>query len=162
MALQTVSPPPTLKHLFTLKATVSAPIEFGVGPFGRRRCVPIASGTIEGPYINGKILPIAGADYMIVQDDSSIRADTRYTIETDDGVFIYAQTQGVRSGSPEALRAMMEGRSFSQDDYWMHLSIKLETGHEKYQWVCNRIIVARCTRIGEQIAYDAYYLANSA
>ena len=56
---------------------------------------------------------------------------------------------------------MIDGKSFSQNDYWMHLSVKLETGHEKYRWMSNRVVVARATRIGEQIAYDAYYLVNS-
>lgn len=39
-------------------------MEVGNGPYGRRRCVPIKSGSVKGKYINGEVVPTGGADFM--------------------------------------------------------------------------------------------------
>lgn len=64
--MDTLSPPPKLTHLFTLRCAVDPPIEIGNGPYGRRRCVPIMSGSVKGPYFNGEVVP-GGADFMSVR-----------------------------------------------------------------------------------------------
>ena len=63
-SMDTLSPPPQLVHLFTLRAAVDAPIDVGFGPYGQRRCIPITSGSVQGK-VKGSIVP-GGADYMCV------------------------------------------------------------------------------------------------
>lgn len=76
-------------------------------------------------------------------------------------IFIWNRTEGPRSGPPEVLTALMEGgQEVDSSQYWFHLHIKLETGHEKYQWMNNRLIIARATRIKGEVAYDAYFVEN--
>jgi hypothetical protein len=71
------------------------------------------------------------------------------------------RTEGTRSGPPEVLRALMEGsEQVDPSKYWFHLHIKLETGHEKYRWMNNRVIVGRATRVKDEVTYDAYFLEN--
>lgn len=60
-----INPPPALTHLFTLRCAVAPPTEIGTGPYGRRRCVPIESGSVKGKYVNGEVVP-GGADFMSV------------------------------------------------------------------------------------------------
>ena len=54
----------------------------------------------------------------------------------------------------------MEGDGVEPDKYWFHLHIMIETGHEKYRWMNNRVIVGRAVRAKGEVAYDAYYLEN--
>ena len=54
----------------------------------------------------------------------------------------------------------MEGGPVDPSQYWFHLHIKIETGHEKYKWMNDRVIVGRATRAKGEVAYDAYYLEN--
>lgn len=61
--METIAPPPKLSHLFTLRCAVDLPMEIGHGPYGRRRCVPIKSGSVRGPNLNGEVVP-GGADFM--------------------------------------------------------------------------------------------------
>jgi hypothetical protein len=61
--METIASPPKLSHLFTLRCAVDPPIEIGHGPYGRRRCVPIKSGSVRGPHFNGEVVP-GGADFM--------------------------------------------------------------------------------------------------
>jgi hypothetical protein len=62
--MDTLLPPPKLTHLFTLRCAVDPPMEVGNGPYGRRRCVPIKSGSVKGKHINGEVVPTGGADFM--------------------------------------------------------------------------------------------------
>jgi hypothetical protein len=63
--METITPPPKLSHLFTLHCAVDPPMEIGKGPYGRRRCVPIVSGSVSGPHFKGEVMP-GGADFMYV------------------------------------------------------------------------------------------------
>ena len=56
---------------------------------------------------------------------------------------------------------MEGGQEVDSSQYWFHLHIKLETGHDKYKWMNNRLIIARAMRIKGEVAYDAYFVDNS-
>ncbi|KAJ5102424.1 hypothetical protein NUU61_004646 [Penicillium alfredii] len=151
--METLLPPPTLTPLFTLRCAVEPPIEIGHGPYGRRRCIPIMSGSVGGNYINGEGMP-GGADFMLVENNQTVHVDTNYVIKSDDGAFLYIR------GPPEVLQALMEGGPVDSSQYWFHLHVKIETGHDKYKWMNNRVIVGRATRTTGEVAYDAYFLNN--
>lgn len=55
----------------------------------------------------------------------------------------------------------MKGGPVDPSQYWFHLHVKIETGHERYKWMNNRVIVGRATRAKGEVAYDAYFLENS-
>ena len=81
-------------------------MEIGHGPYGRRRCVPIMSGSVRGPHLNGEVVP-GGADFMyvpgvvrarktkahesvrLVEENQTTHVNTNYLIKSDDGAFIY-------------------------------------------------------------------------
>lgn len=71
-----------------------------------------------------------------------------------------ASTEGTRAGPPEVLKALMEGGPVDPSQYWFHLHVKIETGHEKYKWMNDRVIIGRATRAQGEVAYDAYFLEN--
>ncbi|KAF7717787.1 UPF0311 family protein [Penicillium ucsense] len=158
--METLVPPPKLNHLFTLRCAVDPPVEIGTGPYGRRRCVPIKSGSVHGPHFEGEVVPAGGADFMLVEDDQTTHVNTNYVVKSNDGAYLYIRTEGTRAGPPEVLKALMEGGPVDPSQYWFHLHIKIETGHEKYKWMNNRVIVGRATRAKGEVAYDAYYLTN--
>jgi hypothetical protein len=43
--------------------------------------------------LSGKILNL-GADWLLVDAQGNARPDTRYNLQTDDGTYIYVQTEG--------------------------------------------------------------------
>ena len=82
-------------------------MEIGKGPYGRRRCVPILSGTVTGNYLKGEVVP-GGADFMcvytlcllsslrisltcprLVEEDHTTHVNTNYVIKSDDGAYLY-------------------------------------------------------------------------
>jgi len=74
---------------------------------------------------------------------------------------MFLSTEGIRSGPPDILEAVLKGRHVQQNSYWFHLKVTMETGHSKYKWINRRLIVAKAQRIGSQVGYDAYYLENN-
>lgn len=61
--------------------------DVGELPAGFRRVISITGGTMNGPVLNGVVLP-GGADWNTQRPDGSAELWARYTIRTDDGVTI--------------------------------------------------------------------------
>lgn len=55
----------------------------------------------------------------------------------------------------------MTGFSVHPSEYSFHLHIKIETGHEEYKWMNNRVIIGNATRTAGEVAYDAYFLDSA-
>ncbi|KAL2179562.1 uncharacterized protein P884DRAFT_157777, partial [Thermothelomyces heterothallicus CBS 202.75] len=69
----------------------------------------------------GKVLNL-GADWGLIDKDETFSADTRYHLQTDDGAHIFIRTAGP---------ARANGK--------VQLSIKFETGSQRYYWL-NKIV----------------------
>src|SRR6185503_15267764 len=82
--------PPRLTFAFEMRARVGKPVEIGQVAHGRRRIVPIESGTVSGPLLNGTVTA-GGADWQVIQADGFTELDTRYTIETAKGELVFVQ-----------------------------------------------------------------------
>ena len=69
--------------IFTIHAKLADIRHFGTTPYGERRVIDILGGRVEGPRLQGRILP--GADWQIVRPDGVTDLEARYAIETDRG-----------------------------------------------------------------------------
>lgn len=56
---------PVLRHAFTVRVEVAAPLTVGRTAAGTRRVAPITGGAVTGPHGSGPVLPV-GADYQVV------------------------------------------------------------------------------------------------
>jgi hypothetical protein len=148
-------PIPTLELVAHVEAELGPLRSLGTSQWGERRVVPIAGGTIDGPGLRGRILP-GGADWQVVHPDGMISVDARYTLETDDGAGIYAQSHGVRHGPPEVLARLGAGEAVDPAEYYFRAVIELETGAPDYLWVNRRLFVASAMRLAQRVVYDLY------
>src|SRR5947209_9559615 len=115
-------PDPCLTKVYRLEATLGQPLDVGTIAQGRRRIVPLTGGTFTGPELNGKLLPGASADWQIVLRDGTTVGDVRYTLQTDDGALLYAQSRGVRYGSAEVLGRLGRGDDVDASEYTFRTS----------------------------------------
>src|SRR5262249_54436995 len=100
---------PGLVHVADLQADVSAPpIDIGDTPHGFRRVIPVLSGKVSGPRLNGRVLP-GGADFQYWHADGGSEIHARYVIEADSGGRVYVENSGVRRGSPEVMAKLRRG-----------------------------------------------------
>ena len=87
--------------IFTIHAELGDIRHFGQTPYGERRVIDILGGRIDGPRLQGRILP--GADWQIVRPDGATDLQARYGIETDHGTRVLVTSDGLRHGPPEVL-----------------------------------------------------------
>ncbi|GKU23462.1 DUF3237 domain-containing protein [Clostridium folliculivorans] len=67
--------------------------EVGKTPKGFLRLIPITGGTFSGKNIKGKVLS-GGYDWNTALNDEIVHAFARYTLQTDDGVYISIENEG--------------------------------------------------------------------
>lgn len=135
----------------------------GDGGHGDRSTVIFKGGRFEGPELRGVIFP-GGGDWETIQDHpgpdqsqhQTAYLDTRYNLETHDGVCIFLKTTGTRTGKKEILEGLGEEDKHGLDEYRMRLHLTFECGDEKYRWLNSVVAIASSARNGDRVIYDAY------
>jgi Protein of unknown function (DUF3237) len=80
--------PIKLEYVFQVRIDFKERVSFQT-PNGRRAYVPAISGVIEGPRLQGRVVPRSGADYA-----GNGRLDAHYMLEASDGTMIYINNTG--------------------------------------------------------------------
>jgi len=130
--------------------------------FGRG-AVYVDSGTVEGPRLNGKVLPDSGADWSQFRPDGVLSFDARYMIEADDGALILLHNRGYLWGrTPDVMPRMRAwvfdgGPEVDFGDYYLRSFPTFEVGKGRHDWLMRHVIVGVGERKadGNQISYHA-------
>jgi hypothetical protein len=136
---------PHLEFVFEVVATLEAPIIFGQTGIGERRIIGITGGTVQGPALNGIVLP-GGADWQLVREDGVSEIHARYSIKADDGALIYIDAPGIREASPAVIQRINAGEIVAPSEYYFRTTPRLETASEKYAWMGRRLFVCKGIR----------------
>jgi hypothetical protein len=113
-------------------------LKFGTTPYGERRIINILGGTVEGPKINGRILP-GGADWQIVRNDGVVDLRARYTVETDTGGLVLVNSEGLRHGPREVMERLARDQTVDPSLYYFRAFMRFETADPAASWL-NRIL----------------------
>ncbi len=149
-------PEPKLRHAFTLRVELAAPIEMGAGRAGQRRIIPIIGGEALGPDLTGEVLNL-GADWQTIFPDGAAHLDTRYAVKTGDGAVIEIVNIGTRHGPVDVIARLAAGEDVDPSEYYMRTAARLETGDARYAWVNHMIFV--CAGIRRASAVEIAYYA---
>jgi hypothetical protein len=116
---------------------------------GDRRCaVYAAGGRIEGPRLQGRVVPMSGGDFPLIRPDGVIEFDARYLLETEDGATIYMQNRGYRwARSPEIAEKMSRDEPVGWDDYYMRVSPKFDAPAGPHAWLSQHVFVGVAEKI---------------
>jgi len=80
--------PIKLEYVFQIRIDFKERVSFAT-PNGRRAYVPAMSGVIEGPRLQGRVVPRSGADYA-----GNGVLNAHYMLEASDGTMIYIHNTG--------------------------------------------------------------------
>lgn len=132
--------------LFTITANTGDPAPVVIPRAGGNLTViTVMSGTFEGPALRGRVLPVAGGDWISVRDDGSMRLDVRIVLETDDGALIYMTYGGVGLADADGSLSLRTAPLF-------------ETADERYTWL-NRLQAVATGTVGPgTVTYRVYRL----
>lgn len=130
------------EYLFEIKASLSTPIEVGKTPLGRRTIFPIGGGVVEGPRINGRVLP-NGGDWLLRLNARTSKIDVRAVIETDEGDIIYSSYNGyIHTNNDGTL--------------YFRANPVFETSSKKYNYLNHTIAIGVGRFIDGGVAYSVY------
>ncbi len=139
---------PKLEHAFSISVELSKAHWVKPTSMGETRAaIFAASGTVEGPRLNGKIIPMSGGDYPLVRPNGVIDFDARYLIEADDGAIIYLQNRGYRWGSPEVMARMSRQEPVEPHEYYMRASPKFDAPEGPHEWLTRHVFVGVAEKI---------------
>ena len=118
---------PALEFVAKLSVSITTPLVIGKTDQGLREVIPIAGGTVEGPRLNGHIVP-GGADWCTTRPDGAVEVSARYTLQMNDGAYIGVLNTGVLRRQPDGSWA---GRT----------TPKFEAAAPQYDWMRNCVFI---------------------
>jgi hypothetical protein len=140
--------------IFTIRAELADVRHFGQTPHGERRVVDILGGRVEGPRLQGRILP--GADWQFMRGDGVTDLKARYGIETGDGARILVRSDGLRHGPPEVIAALARGEPVEAARYYFRTVMRFETAEPTLAWLNRILALASGARERRAVRLDVY------
>ena len=149
---------PRLEHLYDMHVDLEAPQVIGQTPMGMRQVFIVKGGTFEGPKLKGTILP-GGGDWATIRPDGSLQLDVRATVQTDDGVLIYAYYSGYIHPVTAAMRAAA-GEDLPLSEYYFYTSPIFQTGAPQYDWLNRTVAIGRGRVVQGGVEYRVWAVVN--
>ena len=159
-------PAPALEHIGDLTVFVATPIEAGqvtgLNSRGKRRIIPITSGTLTGPQLQGRVLP-GGADFQIVVSDTCADLDARYLIALDGpehaGQHIFVQNRALRRGSADDITKLVRGEPVDPAAIYFRCVPTFEVSSPALQWLSESIFVGTGARFPDRVEISLFRVA---
>lgn len=149
--------PPKLEFAFRIRLKLGIRQKIGELPSGGvRGFVAAAGGDIEGPRLNGRVVPNSGADWALYRPDHTVAFTAHYMLEADDGTQIYMRNVGYRHAPPETARKMEALEPVEPDAYYMRLAPTFDTPIGPHDWLTRTVIVGRAERQADHSIFDYF------
>lgn len=127
---------PKLEFVFQMRVELAERIHYGPVLSGvRRGFVAARGGIIEGPRLNGRVIPNTGGDYPTIYADGSGVFSARYLLEIDDGTIVELNSRGYRNGDPETLNRLIAGEDLDPSEYYMYLTPHFDVPEGPHAWL---------------------------
>ena len=149
--------PPSLHFAFAAFVDIGAPQEIGETTAGRRRVIPITGGQVEGPRLQGEVVP-GGADWQLVRSDGTVELVARYTLRASDGTLISVVNRGLRRAPPEVLVRLAAGEIVDPALYYFRATPSFSVMPGPHGWLADTIFVATGERQAKQVVIKVFAL----
>ena len=141
--------------IFVIRSGLAGIQKLGDTPYGERRIINVLGGTVEGPKLNGKVLP-GGADWQIVRADGVVHLTARYTVETAAGALILVDAEGYRHGPPEVMAALARDETVDPKRYYFRTFMRFETADPSVAWLNSIMAIGVGARENKAVRIDVH------
>ncbi len=149
------TPAPTLEFAFTATVQVAPAVEQSTIDGGRRRFIAITGGTVNGPLLNGTVLP-GGGDWQTILPGGLTKVEARYFLKASDGTVIEVTNPGVRTGSAEVIERLAKGEAVDPSAYYFRTTPRFDVAPGSHEWLRRHAFVARGIRRPDRVEIDFY------
>jgi hypothetical protein len=143
-----------VEHLFDMHVDLE-PAQSISTPAGARMTFIVKGGVIDGPKLQGEILP-GGGDWLLVGSDGAGRVDVRATLRTHDGALIHYETRGVIKIPADGLERLAAGEVLPFEETYVRTTPKFETSDERYAWLSGVVAIGYNILSPNHIDYRIY------
>jgi hypothetical protein len=148
--------PPGLEFEFRMRLQIGAPLDQGAWDGQRRRIMPIAGGTFDGPRFSGTILA-GGADWQSVRvTDGVAQIHARYTLRHEDGTLVSVVDRGVRRGPPEVIARLAAGETVDPSLYYFRTTPRFQVQDGPHRWLAENVFVGRGNRRPDGVELEIF------
>ena len=127
---------PVLEHAFDVRVDFDRRMIWGpVCGGGKLGFVSIGGGTVQGPRLNGRVVPFSGGDYANLRPDGVVEMNAHYLLEASDGTLIYLQNRGYGYIDPS------ERRTTGKDAAYLRITPVFRTPIGPHDWLTRTVIV---------------------
>jgi hypothetical protein len=149
-----------LEYVFRIRIELGIRQKIGSIPQGSiRGFVATAGGTVEGPRLNGRVIPYSGGDWALYRPDNTVQFSARYMLEADDGTQIYMQNTGCRHAPPEVAQKMEALIPVDPSEYYFRVTPTFETPVGRHDWLTRHLIIGTARREADHSIFH-YYLVK--
>lgn len=152
--------PPGLEFAFRII------LEFDAGPRlrfepalkggGRRGFVAVKGGHIEGPRLQGRVLPQSGGDWPRLWQSGLVEFEAHYLLEAADGTPIYIHNRGLAYATAETLARVEAGEAVGADATYCRITPRFEVPAGAHEWLARTVFVGTGERRGARSIFDYY------
>jgi hypothetical protein len=148
---------PELRHICDIYVEVGPIRDLGPMPHGRRRIIPILSGTVKGERLAGEVMP-GGADWQYVRSDGILELEARYSIRTGDGAEIAVTNRGMRRAPPEIMDRLSRGEIVDPALVYFRTAPVFEAPEGPYAWLNCSVFVGTAARFPDKVQIRVFEL----
>jgi len=141
---------PTLRHVCDIDVSVGSIRDLGLTPHGRRRIIPILSGTVKGERLEGEVMT-GGADWQYVRADGVLELEARYSIKAKDGAEIAVINRGMRRAPPEIMERLSRGEVVDPAFVYFRTVPVFEAPAGPHAWLNESVFVGTAARFPDKV-----------
>ena len=127
--------PIKLEYVFQIRIDFSERVSFQT-PTGRRAYVPAVSGVIEGPRLQGRVVPHSGADFA-----ANGRLNAHYMLQASDGAMIYINNTGYLYAADNKPIDRNDPSWGGDREFYFRLTPVFDTPVGPHDWLTRTVIV---------------------
>lgn len=143
-----------VEHLFDMHVNLQ-PAQPIATPVGSRMTFITTGGTIDGPKLQGELLP-GGGDWLVAGSDGVGRVDVRATLRTHDGVLIHYEARGIIKVPADGLERLAAGEVLPFEQTYVRTTPTFETGDGRYSWLNEVVAIGYNILSPNHIDYRIY------
>ncbi|WP_203073071.1 DUF3237 domain-containing protein [Falsiroseomonas ponticola] len=146
---------PAMRFVAEVRAGVGAPVSLGAGPNGERRVIAILGGTIDGPELQGEVLP-GGADFQLIRPDGVTEIEARYTLRLADGALVQVTNRGLRHAAPEDMARLLRGEPVAPERVYFRTTPVFEVAAAPHLWLTRSLFLGYGERRPDSVLIRIY------